>query len=209
MSRAPFLSLDGLDGAGKSTQCRLLAEWLREQGWNVTQCADPGGTVVGQSLRQILLDKSQRMSMTAETLLFMASRAQLVDEIIRPSLEAGNLVLSDRFLLANVVYQGHAGGMDPEKVRDLALFATAGLEPDLVVVLDLPKDLAKTRRTGKADRVESRDETYHERVRSGFLIEAKQRPDRIRVVDASASAEEVQSRIREAVRDFVNRFPHS
>ncbi|MFO0864627.1 MAG: dTMP kinase [Gemmataceae bacterium] len=205
MSRAPFLSLDGLDGAGKSTQCKLLADWLREQGWNVTQCADPGGTVVGQSLRQILLDKSQRMSMTAETLLFMASRAQLVDEIIRPSLAAGNLVLSDRFLLANVVYQGHAGGMDPAKVRDLALFATGGLEPDLVVVLDLPKAQAKNRRTGKADRVESRDEAYHERVRNGFLAEAKQRPDRIRIVDASASAEEVQTRIRAALHEFVKR----
>jgi dTMP kinase len=205
MSRAPFVSLDGLDGAGKSTQCRLLADWLRQLGWNVTQCADPGGTVVGQSLRQILLDKSQQMSMTAETLLFMASRAQLVDEIIRPSLSAGNLVLSDRFLLANVVYQGHAGGMDPAKVRDLALFATGGLEPDVVVVLDMPKDQAKTRRSGKPDRVESRDEAYHERVRNGFLSEAKQRPDRIRVVDASASTEEVHLRIREALHDFVQR----
>lgn len=203
MPHAPFLSLDGLDGAGKSTQIRLLADWLRQEGRTVVQCADPGGTVVGQSLRQILLDKSQRICMPAETLLFMASRAQLVDEVIRPALDAGHVVLSDRFLLANVVYQGYAGGLDPAKVRELALFATGGLEPDLTIVLDLPNEVAGLRRKGNADRMESRDEGYHARVRAGFLAEAKARPDRIRVVDASAPADVVQDRIRAVVREAI------
>src|SRR5438445_2927519 len=121
-----FLSLDGLDGCGKSTQCRLLADWLRAQGREVTCCADPGGTAVGDVLRDLLLDRRRRMTLACEALLFMASRAQLTAEIIRPALEAGHVVISDRFLLANVVYQGHAGGLDPARIHEMGLLATGG-----------------------------------------------------------------------------------
>src|SRR4051794_4466548 len=113
MPRGVFLSLDGLDGTGKSTQCRLLADWLRARGHSVTECADPGGTSVGEVIRGLLLDHRRQMSLACEALLFMASRAQLVTEVIQPALDAGQVVLADRFLLANVVYQGHAGGIDP------------------------------------------------------------------------------------------------
>src|ERR1700734_17152 len=109
MPRGPFISLDGLDGTGKSTQCRLLAEGLRRQGLTVTECADPGGTAIGDVLRDLLLHHRQEMILSCGALLFMASRAQLTAEIIRPALEAGHAVVSDRYLLANVVYQGRAG----------------------------------------------------------------------------------------------------
>src|SRR5271154_6577087 len=113
MSKRPlFLSLDGLDGTGKSTQCRLLIEWLGGEGREVVSCIDPGGTALGQELRQILLSKRRPLARECEALLFMASRAELVAEVIRPALELGKIVVSDRFLLANVVYQGHAGGLD-------------------------------------------------------------------------------------------------
>ncbi|HXG08941.1 MAG TPA: dTMP kinase [Gemmataceae bacterium] len=197
MPRPLFLSLDGIDGAGKSTQCRLLAEWLRAQGHTVVECADPGGTVLGDLLRSLVLDHRGEMTLACEALLFMASRAQLVAEVIRPALDAGKVVISDRYLLANVVYQGHAGGLDPEQLWIVGRLATGGLEPDLTLVLDLPVELA--RRTGPADRVESRGGDYHERVRQGFLLEARRRPDRIRVIDARPSVEVVQASIRQEV----------
>ena len=124
MSRGFFISLDGLDGAGKSTQCRLLADWLRGRGDSVVTCHDPGGTDLGQQLRHVLLNYRGSMSVTCEALLFMASRAQLVAEVIRPALDAGQIVISDRFLLANVVYQGHAGGLDPAQLWNVGLFGT-------------------------------------------------------------------------------------
>ena len=173
MSRAPFIALEGIDGTGKSTQCRLLAEWLRGQGYAVTQCADPGGTPLGDQLRALLLDHRQQMSMRAEVLLFMASRAELVRSVIRPALTAGSAVVTDRFLVSNVVYQGRAGGLDPEALWRLGLFATDGLEPDLSVVLDLPVELAATRRKPEADRIEAPGAAHQEAVRQGFLAEAR------------------------------------
>jgi dTMP kinase len=196
MARGVFISLDGLDGAGKSTQCRLLSEWLREQGRIVTECADPGGTELGQVLRGLLLDHRQDLSITSEALLFMASRAQLVAEVIRPALAAGRIVVSDRFLLANVAYQGHGGGLDPTKLLELGRWAAGGAEPDLTFVLDVPLAAVRGRRKAEADRMESRDDAFHARVRAGFLAEAAQRPDRIVVVDATLPLQQVQEIIR-------------
>jgi dTMP kinase len=195
MPRGPFISLDGLDGTGKSTQCRLLADWLRRRGFQVTECADPGGTAIGDVLRDLLLHHRQEMSLSCEALLFMASRAQLTAEIIRPALEAGRAVVSDRYLLANVVYQGHAGGLEPQQLWEVGRLATGGLEPDLTVVLDLPVQAAQTRRTGTPDRMESRALAYHEKVRAGFRAEAERRSERIRLVDASQSVEVVHQQI--------------
>jgi dTMP kinase len=206
MTRGPFISLDGLDGTGKSTQCRLLASWLRARGLDVVECADPGGTAVGTVVRDLLLDHRREMSLPCEALLFMASRAQLTTEVIRPALEAGRAVVSDRFLLANVVYQGHAGGLDPQQLYAVGRLATGGLEPDLTVVLDLPVDVARARRQGPADRLESRAAAYHLRVREGFLAEARLHPDRIRVVDASQTVEIVHEAIcREVSRVLAAR----
>jgi dTMP kinase len=135
----------------------------------------------------------------------MASRAQLVAEVIRPALNAGHVVISDRFLLANVVYQGYAGGFDVEQLWQVGRLSMGGLEPDLTIVLDLPLEQARSRRAGPADRVESRPTDYHERVRNGFLTEAKRRPDRIQVVDASQPVEAVHEAICQAVGVLVEK----
>src|SRR4051794_20572655 len=156
MARPAFVSLDGLDGTGKSTQCRLLVEWLSAQKVPVTACTDPGGTALGQELRKLLLfGREHRIATTTEAMLFMASRAQLVEEVIRPALEdRGEVVVSDRFLLANVVYQGHAGQLNVEDLWAIGRFVTGGLEPDLTLVFDLPPEIAVARRNREADRME-------------------------------------------------------
>ena len=200
-AHAPFIALDGLDGTGKSTQCHLLAAWLRGLGLDPVVTVDPGGTAIGDTIRNLLLQHRPAwgMSLPCEALLFMASRAQLVAEVIRPALAAGRPVVSDRFLLANVVYQGHAGGLDPDRLWEIGRFATGGLEPDLTVVLDLPPELALARRDRPPDRVESRDAGYQARVREGFLAEARRHPQSIRVVDASGPVEAVHEQIRQEV----------
>jgi dTMP kinase len=199
MALAPFITLDGIDGTGKSTQCRLLAEWLAGQGVEAVTCADPGGTPLGDELRAILLGHRGEMSARAEALLFMASRAELVERIIRPALERGRVVVSDRYLLANVIYQGHAGGLDPAELRQVGRFSTGGIEPDLTLVLDLPVDVAVARRGRAADRMEARGLAYLERVREGFRREALADPERIRLIDASPSVAELQTQLRRPV----------
>jgi dTMP kinase len=205
-----FLSLDGIDGTGKSTQCRLLAEWLRGRGLPVVECADPGGTAIGAVIRDLLLDRRREMALACEALLFMASRAQLTAEVIRPALAAGSVVVSDRFLLANVVYQGHAGGLDPEQLWQVGRLSTGGLEPDLTLVLDLPLEVALARRrsrSGADDRMEGRQAEFHARVREGFLVEARRRPERIVVIDANLPVEAVQERIRQEVARVLAAHP--
>jgi dTMP kinase len=205
MPRSAFVSLDGLDGTGKSTQCRMLAEWLGAQKVPVTSCTDPGGTALGQELRKLLLfGREHRIATTTEAMLFMASRAQLVDEVIRPALGRGEVVVSDRFLLANVVYQGHAGGLKPEDLWAVGRLATGGLEPDLTLVLDLPTDVAVARRNREADRMEERGEEYLARVRTGFMFEAGRRPELHRIIDATPDADAVQREIRQHVARLLN-----
>ncbi len=202
MARGLFFSLDGLDGCGKSTQCRLLADHLRAKGLRVTTCVDPGGTVLGAQLRDILLHHHQVMAPACEALLFMASRAQVVNEVIRPALESGQIVVSDRYLLANVVYQGHAGGLDPEQLWQVGELSTGGLNPDLTIVLDLPVAKAAARRDGPADRVESRGPEYHARVRKGFLREAERHGERMCVIEADQPPEVVFRAICREVEKF-------
>jgi dTMP kinase len=199
-----FISLDGLDGTGKSTQCRLLADWLRKQGHEVIECADPGGTAAGDAIREILLGQKHDLALPCEALLFMASRAQLTAEVIRPAVDAGRTVVADRFLLANVVYQGHAGGLDPNQLWEIGKVATGGLLPHLTFVLDLPVATALSRRSGPADRVESRDIAYHTRVREGFLAEARRHPDTIQVVDASQPIPSVHEQLCRALAPHLN-----
>lgn len=192
MPRGVFISLDGIDGTGKSTQCRLLVDWLRGQALTVTHCIDPGGTELGAELRKILLaSRDKSMHMRAEALLFMASRAELFDRVIRPALGRDEVVVSDRFTLANVVYQGHAGGLDPDELWTVGRFATHKLDPDLTLLFDLPVAAAAARRGRAADRMESRGVEYQQRVRDGFLLEARRRPDRIIVIDATPDPDTV------------------
>ncbi len=209
MLRGLFLSLDGIDGTGKSTQCRLLADWLRGLGHDVVLCADPGGTAVGDALRAILLHHKGALTLPCEAFLFMASRAQLVAEVIRPALDTGKVVVCDRYLLANVVYQGHAGGLDVDLLWRMGALATDGLEPDLTLVLDVPLDVARGRRKPEPDRLESRPESYQRRVRDGFLAEARRRPQLIRLVDATPDVATVHEQIRKEVADVLGAGPRA
>lgn len=217
--RGRFVVLDGPDGGGKTTQAARLADWLRGQGREVVTCRDPGGTPLGDRLRSILLDRdSLNPCVRAEMLLFMASRAQLVDEIIRPALDVGRDVVSDRFLLANVVYQGMAGGLGDDEVGHIGRVATGGLLPDLTLVLDVPLGVARGRVAQARDRMEDRPGEYHDRVRQGFLraVEAAGSPGGcayypapLGLVDASGEPDEVADRIRNEVRRVLALGPRS
>lgn len=201
-----FFSIDGGDGAGKSTQVALLVEWLREQGHDVETCRDPGSSRLGEAVRELLLHRADlAIGRRTEMLLYMAARAQLVEEVIRPALEAGKVVVSDRYLLANVVYQGYAGGLDVRTLWRVGEIATGGLVPDLTIVLDVPPDVAESRMQRQRDRMEQQGDAFHGRVRQGFLTEAAQQPDRITVVDAGESVDQVQAAIRKAVGRMLAR----
>lgn len=192
-----FFSFDGIDGVGKSTQMELFCDWLRDNGHDVVQCRDPGGTPLGEALRDIILHQhAMPVCSASEMLLYMASRAQLVAEVIRPALAAGKTVVSDRFLVSNVAYQGHAGGVVVDDVWAVGAVATDGVCPDLTLLLDMPVEHAATRLTRKLDRVEARGAEFLNRVRTGFLIEAKKAPDRIAVIDAARDIESIQADIR-------------
>ena len=206
-SHAPprFLVLDGIDGAGKSSQMTALVDWLRSTGRRVVSCRDPGSTAGGDAIRGILLDRHEiQLAPTAEMLLYMAARAQLVAEVIRPALGRGDWVVSDRYLLANIVYQGYAGGLDPETIRDIGGVATGGVMPDLVLVLDVDLETASRRLARPLDKLENRGSDYRERLRAGFRAEADRDPARIEIIDASVTVDEVAARIRRAIS---GRFP--
>jgi dTMP kinase len=190
-----FFSFDGIDGAGKSTQVRLLEETLRAQGLEVVLCRDPGSTPLGERIREVLLAKDGApIGRRGEMLLYMASRAQLVEDVIRPTLEAGKIVVADRYLLANVVYQGHAGGLDPEEIWQVGRVATQGLMPDCVFLLDLPPEGAAGRMNRPLDRMESQGDEYRRRLRGGFLQEAAG-DERIHVIAADRSIEAIRADI--------------
>lgn len=205
MTPPRFIVLDGLDGAGKSSQLGGLADWLRARGREVVTCRDPGSTAVGDAIRAILLDRRDlHLDATAEMLLYMAARAQLVAEVVGPALARGAWVVSDRYLLSNIVYQGHAGGLDPATIRRVGDVATGGLAADLVLVLDVDLATAARRLDRPLDKLEDRGGGYRERLRAGYLQEAAADPARIRVLDASGTPAEVAAAIQAAVEA---RFP--
>jgi dTMP kinase len=191
-----FFSFDGVDGAGKSTQIRLLAEALRERGHEVVTCRDPGGTALGERLREILLNHhATPIHRRSEMLLFMASRAQLVEEVIRPALAAGKVVISDRYLLATVVYQAHAGGLLSHEVWKVGEVTVAGIMPQLTFLLDMPAARAAARQQRAPDRMESQGLDYLEQVRQGFLTEAGRFPHHVAIIDADRPAEAVHAEV--------------
>ena len=193
-----FFSIDGCDGTGKSTQMDRFCQWLRSMGHDVLTCRDPGSTPLGESIRGLLLDRTDlRIDRRSEMLLYMAARAQLVEEVIRPALAAGKTVVSDRYLLANVVYQGHAGGLDVKTLWEVGRVATGGLMPDLTLLLDMPSEAAAARLDRTLDRMEKQGDAFHARVRQGFLDEAARQPDRIAVIDAARTIDEVWGDIQE------------
>jgi len=201
-----FLSIDGCDGAGKSTQIERLADWLRQRGRDVLVCRDPGSTALGEAVREILLGRhNMAIDRRSEMLLYMAARAQLVEEVIRPALAAGKTVVADRYLLANVVYQGYAGGLDVETLWQVGRVATGGLMPELTLVLDVPPEVAAARIRRPPARMELQGEAFHARVRQGFLTEAARQGKRIRVLDASGPIDQIQAALRAAVEPLLNK----
>lgn len=199
-----FISFDGVDGVGKSTQTELFVEWLREQGHTVVTCRDPGSTELGERLRTLVLKASGiKIDAESEMLLYMAARAQLVAEVIEPALAAGQVVVSDRFLLANVVYQGHAAGLEPQSIWDVGNVATAGQQPDLTIVLDMPLEKAVGRIGRELDRMEAKGSEFLQRVRQGFLTEAERAPEQIKVINADQEIEQVQADIRQVARECL------
>ena len=200
-----FFTLDGIDGTGKSTQLSLLADWLRSAGHEVVVCRDPGSTTLGEAVRKILLDSRQvPIARTSEMLLYMAARAQLVAEVISPALSAGETVVCDRFLLANVVYQGHAGGLDVATLWQIGRVATVGVEPDLTLLLDLPLEVAAARLDRPLDRMEQQGDAYRARLREGFLQEAARQPEKIVIVNAAQTVAAVHADICAAVSNTLN-----
>lgn len=199
--RGLFVALDGPDGGGKTTQAARLADWLRDLGHDVVACREPGGTPVGERLREILLDRGTvGLSVRAEMLLYMACRAQLVESVIRPALARGQMVVSDRYLLASVVYQGCAGGLPVDEVWQVGRAATGGLMPDLTLLLDVPPDVAAGRIGAPRDRIEDRPDTFREKVRAGFLAALKSYPAPIVLVDGSADPGAVAARLQDEVQ---------
>lgn len=200
LKKGLFITLEGNEGCGKSTQIKLLADRLRRDGRNVFVTREPGGTRAGDGIREVLLDaKNERMTPEAETLLYMASRAQLVEEVLKIELKRRDIVLSDRWLDATVAYQGYGAGVDVKWIEELGRRVTQGVKPDVTLFLDLSVSvgLRRAKKRHKADRMELKKEAFHRKVRNGFLKIAQKEPRRFRRIPISPgdSIEKVHSRI--------------
>ncbi|MCD7101728.1 dTMP kinase [Pseudoclavibacter sp. 13-3] len=200
--RGLFVTVEGIDGAGKSTQLALLRDWLTEAGHEVVSTFEPGATPLGGSLRDLLLHTDGSVSERAEALLYAADRAQHVDQVVRPGLERGAVVISDRYLDSSIAYQGAGRRLLANEIRDLSLWATDALLPDLTVLLDLPIAQAASRvdaEPGERDRLERERADFHQRVRDGFLALATAEPRRFEIVDARLPVDRIADRIRRTV----------
>jgi dTMP kinase len=209
--RGRFITFEGIDGSGKSTQMRLLAERLRSEGHDIFEAVEPGGTAIGRQIRRILLDAAyQDLRPTAELLLYFASRAQNVDECIRPALAAGKIVLCDRFTDSTLAYQGYARGLGEETVLALDRIACRGLTPDLTLLIDVDVECGLARaqkRNAGSDAAETRmdDQSleFHRKVREAYLKLAKQHADRFRIIDGRGAPETVAERVWSTMAAYV------
>ncbi len=190
-----FVTFEGGEGSGKSTQAGLLAGRLEAQGRRVISLREPGGTALGEQLRDTLLHRKAAISVQAELLLFLAARAELIETVIRPALQDGAAVICDRYTDSSIAYQGYGRGLDPASVRMLNRWATGGLEPDLTVLLDVPVDLGRHRKHGDDDAFYREDVGFHTRVREGYLFLAASEPTRWFVLDATKTPEEVAEEV--------------
>jgi len=205
IKRGLFFVFEGIDGAGKSTQAALLAAALLNSGRQVETYRDPGGTPLGEDLREMLLNKSAYpdLSHAAETLLYAAARAQLAAEKIRPALDAGRIVIGDRFGDSTIAYQGFGRGIDIGLLTRVDDLATGGLTPDLTFLLDLSPELSKKRVVGEADRLEQESVSFFRRVREGYLSLAGKRQGAYRIIDALLEKEKIHRRVVEAIEEFT------
>jgi dTMP kinase len=207
-----FITFEGIDGSGKTTQLRLLANFLRAQDCDVLTTREPGGTPVGLRLRAALLDAQEEVDPLTELLVFAADRAQHVRRVLQPALESERVVLSDRYADATKAYQGAGRGFSPELISEIVWLATGGLKPDLTLLFDLPvnESMARTRRRSAGspkneggDRLDGENLEFHTRVRDSYLRLAAEEPERIRIVESSGSKEETHARVKEIVVPFL------
>lgn len=192
LSKGKFITFEGSEGCGKSTQAKLLVDHLTELKVPVKLIREPGGVVISEKIREILLDKKHTaMNKECETLLYMASRAQLVEEVIRPEIYRGTVIVCDRFLDSTVAYQGYGCGVDVELIERIGAFATKGIAPDRTFFLDLDTEEGLRRRGAERDRIELRSMDYHNRVRAGYKEIARKEPDRVKVINGEWSREQI------------------
>jgi dTMP kinase len=197
-----FVTFEGGDGVGKTTQASLLETWLRSTGRTVVRTREPGGTEVGVLIRDIVLHHRGEVAPRAEALLYAADRAHHIASVVRPALDRGEVVIQDRYLDSSVAYQGAGREIDPQEIRDLSLWASGGLLPEVTVLLDLDHGAARRRLDADDkpfDRLESEEASFHDRVRTAFLALAAAEPDRFLVVDASLPADEIAQAVRARV----------
>ena len=210
LKRGLFITLEGPEGSGKSTQSRMLTGFLRRSGYKVTHIWDPGSTKFGEAIRSILLKPGKKFCANAETMLYLAARAQLVDEKIAPALKKRYIVICDRFTDATVTYQGYGLGVDVKKIEDFNDFVTSSITPDITFFLDtnVRKGLKRSRGVkGFSDRIESRSMNFHDKVRDGYMKLAKRFPQRIkRICIDNNDKQKTQSIIREIVSDVIKRY---
>jgi len=205
-----FISLEGPEGSGKTSQLPALAEYLRQHGFSVLTTREPGGTSIGEQIRTVLHTlENKEMNPRTEILLFQASRAQLVEQIIKPQLTKGGVVLSDRYADSTLAYQGYGHQIDIESLRVLVTFATGGLKPDLTILLDVDVETGLRRKElkGEWNRLDAYDLEFHKRVRQGYLQLVQAEPERWVVVDASHSPKKVQDELRRVVAERLDIHP--
>jgi dTMP kinase len=193
-----FITFEGPDGSGKTTQARMLTEYLQSRGLPVLHTREPGGTAISEQIRDVVLsNRNQSIQHETEALLFSAARAQIVAELIRPALAAGKIVVCDRYADSTMAYQGYGLGLDLDALRAITRFATGGLVPDLTFYIDVPAEVGLARRhRGETNRLDQKDLAYHAKVRDGFLKMARAEPQRWVVIDGTRSVEQVQRDVR-------------
>lgn len=191
MKKGVFITFEGADGCGKTTQVELAAKFLEESGLPYIKTREPGGSELGKELRQILLHYPGAVASECETFLYLADRAQHVETVIKPAIKAGSVVLCDRFIDSTIAYQGFGRGIDLERIKYFNNIATGHLKPDLTIVFDVDSEIAQTRLGGEKDRLEAEGLSFHKKVRDGYLAIAKEESERIKVVDANKSIDEV------------------
>jgi len=201
--RGKFITFEGADGSGKTTQIEMIKKYLEEKGYECLLTREPGGSNLGNKIREILLHYDGEVDSLCELLLYMADRAQHVNTIIRPALERGQIVLCDRYTDSSVAYQGYARGLDVEKIIELNKIATENLEPDLTIVFDVETETAIKRVGEIKDRLEQEGIEFHKKLRKGYLELAKRFPQRIKVINANLSIEEVFSQVINALEDSM------
>jgi dTMP kinase len=217
-----FITFEGLDGSGKTTQMELLRDYLKKRGFDVVTTIEPGGTEIGQKIREILLDEENlEMSHKTETFLFLASRAELVSKVILPALTEGKIVISDRFFDSTIVYQGIARGLGKKQILEMSLWATGGIVPDITFLLsvkvsrgekriDMPHQLSFAEipsiiRSGKRDRIELEEDSFKKNIYKGYLDIARENKDRIVIIDGGDSIENISEEIKNKVCEYLEK----